>query len=136
MQQVILQADAPWWHGYVGPVVPYVVGCVGAFAIVQSVKKAALEAGRDKPGSTYLRLLAFMSALALTSAVSYILFDLDAKVALTHGVICGVCWPVIVTVVMVICKQRWPKIYDRLRVKFPKKSDTVDFMDRTGTNYF
>lgn len=96
--------------------VPYAIGMVGAFSIVQSIKLHRRDLRLRRATALELRLTAAGVSAALTFAVAYWLFLWPAAAAATHAALCAILYPVAITVVMSVAATRWPGLYRRLRV--------------------
>lgn len=96
--------------------VPYALGCVGAFSIVQSIKQHRRDLRKRRATALELRLTAAAVSAGITFAAGYWLFGWPLEVSATHAALCAVLYPVAITVVMSVAATRWPALYERLRV--------------------
>lgn len=96
--------------------VPYALGCVGAFSIVQSIKQHRRDLRKRRATALELRLTAAAVSAGITFSVARWLFGWPLPVAATHAALCAVLYPVAITVVMSVAATRWPSLYERLRV--------------------
>ncbi len=117
-----------------GPsIASWVIGCGAAFSLIQSVKSARRDCKVKRLPHSVLRLLSFVLAGLFTFLAARTFFNMDPETAALHGVLVGVFYPVVLTIVMVWAKQKRPALYDRLRVA---RRRTNDKHDDSGTFFF
>lgn len=111
-EQTVLDGLASHWT----LAVPYVLGCAGAFSIVQSIKQHRRDRRLRRATALELRLTAAVVSAGITFAVARWLFGWPLAVASTHAALCAVLYPIAITMLMSAAAARWPALYDRLRV--------------------
>lgn len=94
----------------------WALGCGAAFSMVHTIKLARRDAGAPKPPAWLCRTAAFVIAFGVTAMVALRLFKMPYDVALIHGALIGMMYPVIMTAVMSYAKAHYPAFYDKLRV--------------------
>lgn len=108
---------------YFPVVASWAIGCGGSYSLIQTIKLARRERGAPRMPHWLIRALAFTFSGGITTLVAYRLFGMPQELALVHGVLVGVLYPVIMTATMSRLKKSDPELYDRLRVPSRRSTD-------------
>lgn len=127
-EQTVLDGIASHWT----LAVPYALGMLGAFSIVQSIKLHRRDLRLRRATALELRLTAAGVSAALTFAVAAWLFGWPTRVAATHAGLCAILYPIAITAIMELARARWPGLYTRLRV--PERHNAPRRPQDTGSD--
>lgn len=110
----------------------WAIGCGGAYSLIQTIKLARRECGARRVAHWLLRLMAFLFAGGITTIVAYKLFDMPPDIAVVHGALVGVLYPLLMTAVMAKLKSGYPELYDKLRVPTRRPGDKPHDLNDSG----
>lgn len=113
---------------YFPVIVSWLMGCGCAYSVLTSIKLARRDCGAKRMPNWLVRVLAFVFTLMITTLVAYKFFNMPYDVAMTHGLVAGLAYSLIMTVIMYFLQMYSEKLYNRIRV--PSRRRATDLLPR------